>query len=73
MTLGSVENGYRLDILGYLNGWRGDRTSDGIIGAFGVPGDNNNCKRVEEYILSTEVCISTQEWQGAKTGWRLRA
>ena len=25
------------------------------------------------HILSTEVCVSTQEWQGAKTVWILKA
>ena len=39
-TLDSVENGYRLRILGYLNGWIGDRVRASITGAFGVPGDN---------------------------------
>ena len=74
MTLDSVGNGYRLCILGDLNGWIGDRTRTDITGAFGVPGKNDNGRRVVEFCeerglcvgntyLSTEVCISTQEWQ----------
>ena len=35
----SVRNGYRLCILRDLNGWIGDRTRVGIIGAFRVPGE----------------------------------
>ena len=83
-TLDSVGNGYRLCILGDQNGCIGDRTRAGITGAFGAPGENDNGKRVVEFcaerglvwvthILSTEVCISAQEWQGAKAEWRLRA
>ena len=45
----SVGNGYRLCILEGLNGWIGDRTRDGIIGAFGVPGENDNGTRVVEF------------------------
>ena len=62
--------------LGDLNRWIGDRTRANINGAFGVPGENDNGRRVAEFcterglyvgnthILSTEVCISTQDWQG---------
>ena len=76
-TLHSVENGYRLCILGNLNGWTGYRTRVGIIGAFGVLGEDDNSRRVLEFykemdlcvgnILSTELCISTQEWEYIKT------
>ena len=38
-TLDSLRNGYRLCILGDLNGWIRDRTRVGITGAFGVPGE----------------------------------
>ena len=41
-TLDSEGNGYRLRILGDLNGWIGDRTIAGITGAFGVPGESDN-------------------------------
>ena len=66
-----VGNGYRLCMLGDLNeGIRG-RVRAGITGAFGVPGENYNRRRVEEFrvergmcvcvthTLSTRVCIST--------------
>ena len=74
-TLDSIRNEYRLCILGDLNGWIGDRKRVGITSAFGVPGENDNGKRVVKFceergmcgpILSTEVCISTEEWQGVK-------
>ena len=45
-NLDSVENGYRLCILGDLNGWMGDRTGARITGPFRVPGENYNGKRV---------------------------
>ena len=48
-TLDSIGNGYRLCILGDLNRWIGDRMRDGIIGAFGVPGENDNDRRVVEF------------------------
>ena len=54
-TLDSVGNGNRLSILGDLTGWIVGRTRTGINGAFGVPGENENDKR---------VCINTQGWQG---------
>ena len=83
-TLDSVRNGYRLCILGDLNVWIGDRERAGITVAFGVPGENDNGRRVVGFakkgnslwvthIISTEVCISTQEWQGVETMWRLKA
>ena len=37
-----VGNGYRSFVLGYLNGWIGDSARASIIGAFGVPGKNDN-------------------------------
>ena len=45
-TLDSVRNGYKLCILGDLNGSIGDRRA-GITGAFEVPGENDNL--VEEW------------------------
>ena len=44
----SVGNGYKLCILGNLNGWIGYRTRAGITGAFGVLGENDNDRRVVE-------------------------
>ena len=70
-NLYSIGSGYRLCILGDLNGWVGDGTIAGITGAFEVPEENDNGRRVVDsvwviHILSTEVCISTQEWQGSR-------
>ena len=48
-TLNNVRNGYRLRILGDLNGCIGDRTRTGITGASGVPGENDNGRRVREF------------------------
>ena len=71
-SLDGIRNEYRLCILGDQNGWTGDRTSAGITSAlefqermimveewwsFAKKGD---CVWVT-HILSTEVCISTQE------------
>ena len=53
----SVRNGYRLGILGYLNGWIGDRTRAGITGAFGVPGENDNSRRVVEFCAEKGLCV----------------
>ena len=47
--LDRVGNGYRSCILGDLNGWIGHRTRAVITGAFGVPGENNNGRRVVEF------------------------
>ena len=48
-SVDSVGNGYRLCILGDLNGLIGNRTRAGITGAFGVPGENDNGRRVVEF------------------------
>ena len=48
-TLDSVVNDYRLCILGDLNGWIGDKTRVGITGAFEVPEENDNGRRVVEF------------------------
>ena len=45
----SVGKGYRLCILGDLNGWIGDRTRAGITSFFGVPRENDNDRRVVEF------------------------
>ena len=44
-----VGYGYRLCMLGDLNGWIGDRVRISITGAFGVSGENKNGRRVVEY------------------------
>ena len=56
-TLDSVENLYRLCILGDLKGWIEDRTRAGITGAFGVPGENNNGRRVVELWEERRLCV----------------
>ena len=47
--LDSVGTGCRLCILGDLNGWIGNRTRAGITGPFGVPGENDNGRKVVEF------------------------
>ena len=56
-TLYSVRNGYRLRILGDLNGWIEDRTRTGIPGAFGVSGENDNSRRVVEFCEERGLCV----------------
>ena len=56
-TLDSVGNGYRLCILGYLNGWIGDKTRAGITGAFEAAGKNDNGRRVVEFCEEREVYV----------------
>ena len=50
--LDRVGNGYRVCILGELNGWIGDRTKAGITGASGVPGENANGRGVVEFFAA---------------------
>ena len=56
-TLNSVGSGYRLCILGDLNGWIRDRTRAGITGAFGVPGENDNGRGVVEFCKERGLCM----------------
>ena len=56
-TLNSIGSGYRLCILGDLNGWIGDRTRASITGAFGVPGENDNSRRVVEFCEERGLCV----------------
>ena len=82
-TLGNVGSGYKLCIVGDLNGWIGNRTGAGITGAFGVPGKNDNSRRMVEFCEKRGLCVSntyfkhrnvqsTQEWQGVESVCRLR-
>ena len=48
-TLDEEGNGYRLFILGILNGCIRDRERADITGAFGVPGENDNGRRGVEF------------------------
>ena len=52
-----VGNGYRMSILGDLNGWIGDRKRAGIIGAFGVPGESDNGRRLVELCEERGLCV----------------
>ena len=51
-----VVNGYKLFILGDLNGWIGDRTRAGITDAFGVPEESENVRRMVELCAERELC-----------------
>ena len=51
-----VRNGYRLFVLGDLNRWIGDRVKSGRSCAFGVPGENNNERRVVESFAERGLC-----------------
>ena len=62
-TLDSVGNGYRLCILGDLNGWIGDRTRAGITGAFGVPRENDNGRRVVKLCEKNGICEGTTHFK----------
>ena len=44
-------------ILGDLNEGIGDRTRAGITGAFGVPGENDNGRRVVEFCEERGLCV----------------
>ena len=46
-------NEYRLCILGNLNEWIGDRTTD----AFGVPEENDKGRRVVEFCEERGLCM----------------
>ena len=56
-TQDSVGNGYRLSILGDLNGWIEDRTRTGITSAFGVPGETDNGRRVVGVLCRKRDCV----------------
>ena len=61
--LDRVGNSHRLCILGNLNGWIGDRTRTGITGTFGVPGDNDNGRRVVEFCAERGMCVSNTHFE----------
>ena len=44
-------------MLGDLNGWIGDRVKASITGAFGIPGKNNNGRRVVEFCAEMGLCM----------------
>ena len=55
-----VGNGYRLCTLRDLNGWIGDRARATITGAFRVPGENDNSRRVVEFCAERGMCIGNK-------------
>ena len=56
-TLDNIGNGYRLCILGDLNGWIGDRTRTGITHASEVPGENDKGRRLVEFYAQRRLCV----------------
>ena len=54
-VVGSI---YRLCILEDLNVWIGDRKRAGITGAFGIPRENDNGRRVVEFCEEMGLCVS---------------
>ena len=57
MIVDRVGNGYRLCVLGDLNGCVGDRLKVGTTGGFGIPGENANCRRVVEFCEERGLCV----------------
>ena len=55
-----VGNGYRLCILGDLNGWIGNTVRAGITSAFGVPRENDNGRRVVEFCAERGLCVGNK-------------
>ena len=49
----TVGNGYRLYVVRDLNGWVGDKVKMRITGAFGIPRENDNGRRVVESCVGT--------------------
>ena len=58
MIVDRVCNGYKLWILGDLNGWIGDRVRASITGAFRIPGENDNSRRGMEFCAEMGLCGS---------------
>ena len=52
-------NRYRLCIMGDLNGWIGVKPRASITGAFGVPRENDNGRRVVEFCTERGPCVGT--------------
>ena len=62
-TLDSVRNEYRLYVLGDLNGWIRDRVRAGITGAFGVPGENDDGRRVVEFCAERGLSVGNKYFE----------
>ena len=56
-TVDRIGNGYRLWVLGDLNGWIGDRGRAKITGSFVVPGENDNGRGVVEFCAKRGLCV----------------
>ena len=54
---GEGGNGFRLCILGDLNGWIANGTRAGITGVCGVPERNNNGRREVEFCAERGLCV----------------
>ena len=52
-----VTNGYRLGVLGDLNGWIANRVRASITGAICVRGEDENEKRVVEFCAEKGLCV----------------
>ena len=76
--LDRVGNRCKLCILRDLNGWIRDRTREDIICAFGVPGENDNGRRVVVFCSERVLCVgntyfkhlSLHKSKGVKMEWR---
>ena len=50
-------------ILGHLNRWIGDRKKAAIIGGFGVPGEDDNGRRMVELCAEKGLCVGNTYFQ----------
>ena len=55
-TVDRTGNGYRLCVMGNMNGWIGDRVRAGITDAFAFPGDTYNRRRAVEFCDERGLC-----------------
>ena len=58
-----VCNGYRLCVLGDLNGWVGDRVRVVKTGVFGVLGENENGRMVLDFCTEKGLCMGNTIFQ----------
>jgi hypothetical protein len=56
-VLDRVSGGFRVIVLGDLNGWIGDRKRDGITGGYGVEWENENGMRVIDFCVDKGMCV----------------
>ena len=52
-------NGYRLCVLGDLNGWDEDRIRVSETGDFGVPGENYNRRKLVDFCSERGLCVGS--------------